>query len=527
MVSSGSGDGPEDFLGQRPDPGVSLDWMNSNHNTPSEYKKRSQYESSRGQTRGESRGESRGPGYVLGTQSLPHNLEAERSVLGAVLVRNDALDMLQEIGLEASDFYRESHRKIFEAAQHLSEKQEPIDLVTLSSILRGRGTYDLVGGTATLTGLFDDAFAVGNVSHYGRMVREKALQRRMIETCSEIISNAIDGVEDTDQFIDESESKVFAVTEQKQNEGFVDLKSILMGNMATIEELALNDQDVTGLGSGFTALDKMTTGFHPGQTIILAARPGMGKTSWITSAIQHAAVRNQSVVAFFSLEMGKEELGFRFLSGLSRIDSRRLKVGKLSTGDWHRLAEAADYLSKARLFIDDGGSLSVLDIRARCRRLLAREKKLDMIVIDYLQLMRGTKASQKGETSREREISEISRGLKQLAKELKVPIIALSQLNRGVETRQDKRPGLSDLRESGAIEQDADIVCFIHREDYYNKDTEDKGIAEIIIAKNRAGETGTVRLAWLGQYTLFANLAEDQPGQPVSGGRPDKGDITL
>ncbi|HAR44440.1 MAG TPA: hypothetical protein DCS07_17715 [Bdellovibrionales bacterium] len=253
----------------------------------------------------------------------------------------------------------------------------------------------------------------------------------------------------------------------------------------------------------------------------------MGKTSLFLSAVQNIAMSGKGVVAIFSLEMSQDELGFRFLSGLARIDAKRLKVGRLADRDWPRLAQAADQLSKSKIFIDDSGDLTVMDIRGRCRRLMAMEKKLDLIVIDYLQLMKGSKAASKGDGSREREISEISRNLKNLGKELGVPVIALSQLNRGVESRPNKRPMLSDLRESGAIEQDADIVCFIYRDEVYNKESEDRGIAELIVAKHRAGETDTIRLAWLPEYTLFANLAQNGPGAPVMGSRPDKGDISL
>lgn len=457
----------------------------------------------------------------------PHNLEAERSVLGAVLVQNTALDLARETGLESRDFYREAFQKIFEAACALAERREPIDLVTLTSILRDRNWYELIGGTATLTGLFDDAFAVGNVAHYARIVREKAVQRRMIEACSEIISDAYDGVDETEEFIDIAEAKIFAVADTHTQSALTELRSILIDNMTRIEELALQKKDITGLATGFTEFDALTTGLHPGQVIVIAARPGMGKTSWFLSAIQHIAMTDKAVCAVFSLEMSKEELGFKLLSGLSRIDSRRLKVGKLVDRDWHRLSEAADRLAKSRIFVDDSGGTGIMDIRSKCRRLLAKEKRLDLVCVDYLQLMKGSKKAGRGDSSREREISEISRGLKELAKELKTPIIAVSQLNRGVEARQDKRPNLSDLRESGAIEQDADIVIFIHREDYYNKETENRGIAEVIIAKNRAGETNTVRLAWLGQYTLFANLAQDTPGTPITRSRTEKGDITL
>ena len=482
-------------------------------------------------------GSSHGPGRerserpkaaFTGGRVPPHNMEAERSVLGAVLVNNEAIHRVVEIGIEARDFYREAHQKIFEALISLSERGEPVDLVTLTAALRDRNWYEAVGGTATLTSLFEDTFAVGNVGHYARIVRDKALLRRMIETCGEIAGEAFEGIENMEAFLDEAERRVFSVSDTKTSKSLTSMSEILVENMHMIEELSQKNEAVTGLPTGFHDYDKLTSGLHGGQLIIVAARPAMGKTSLVLSAIQNAAMGpKKAVVALFSLEMSKEELGFKLLSGLARVDSKRLKIGRLADREWPRLAQAADQLQKSRIFIDDSGDLTVMDMRARCRRLFAQEKKLDLIVVDYLQLMRGTKAAQKGDGSREREISEISRNLKGLAKELKVPIIALSQLNRGVESRQDKRPMLSDLRESGAIEQDADMVCFIYRDEVYNKETEDKGVGELIVAKHRGGETATVRLAWLGEYTLFANLAGDAPGTPIAAPRPDRGDITL
>jgi replicative DNA helicase len=478
---------------------------------------------------GGSRGSrARGQAGVPGGRVPPHNTEAERSVLGAILVNNESIHRVIEMGLEARDFYREQHQRIYETLLALSERGEPVDLVTLTSALRDRNWYEAVGGTATLTSLFEDTFAVGNVAHYAAIVRDKALLRRMVEVTAEIAGDAFEGVENVEVFLDEAERKVFSVSDVKLTKSFTGMQEILVENMHRIEELSQRKEAVTGLPTGFHDYDKLTSGLHPGQLIIIAGRPAMGKTSLVLSAAQNAAVGpSKSVVALFSLEMSKEELGFRFLSGLSRIDSKRLKVGRLADRDWPKLAQAADQLSKSRIFIDDSGDLTVMDMRARCRRLLAVHKKLDLIIVDYLQLMKASKAASKGDGSREREISEISRNLKALAKELKVPIIALSQLNRGVESRQDKRPMLSDLRESGAIEQDADMVCFVYRDEVYNKETEDKGVAELIVAKHRAGETDTIRLAWLSEYTLFANLAGDAPGAPVHPPRPDKGDIVL
>jgi len=464
---------------------------------------------------------------IPGGRVPPHNTEAERSVLGAVLLNNEAIHRVVEIGLESRDFYREAHQKIFEVQMALSEKGEPLDLVTLTSALRDRGMYEAIGGASTLTSLFEDTFAIGNVGYYAKIVREKAIVRRMIEATAEISGEAFDGVEDTEAFLDEAERKIFAVSDSKSTKSFSSMQEILVQNMHTIEELSQKKEDVVGLSTGFTDFDRLTSGLKPGQLIILAARPAMGKTSLFLSMSQHIAMSAKAVVAIFSLEMSKDELGFRFLSGLSRIDSKRLRIGRLADRDWPRLAQAADTLAKSKIFIDDSGTLTVMDIRARCRRLLATEKRLDLIVVDYLQLMKGSKAASKGDGSREREISEISRNLKNLAKELGVPIIALSQLNRALESRPNKRPMLSDLRESGAIEQDADMVLFIYRDEVYNKETEEKGVAELIVAKHRAGETDTIRLAWIAEYTLFANLANSSPGTPIGGPRPDRGDITL
>jgi replicative DNA helicase len=450
---------------------------------------------------------------VSGTQRkrLPQDIDAERSVLGAVLVNNSSLDLVREINLETRDFFLEAHNKIYEMACHLGDQGKPIDLVTISSSLRDRGWFDQVGGIAALTGLFDQAsFQISNVVHYARIVRDKGLQRRLVEACSEIMDEGMMGIENTEQYIDKAETKIFEVSENKAQRTFMSLGEVIAGNMNRVQELFLSGgADVVGLPTGFTDFDKMTTGLHPGQVMILAARPGMGKTSWFISALLHSAVAKGSVAALFSLEMSKEEMGFRFFSALSRIDSKRLKTGSLSKEEFRRLMTAAEQLGQARIHIDDTPALTVMDLRSRCRRLKSKEKDLNLIVVDYLQLMRGTKQSAMG--GREQEISAISRGLKELSKEIGVPIIALSQLSRQVESRQDKRPMLSDLRESGAIEQDADMVCFIYRDDYYNHESEEKGIAELIIAKNRHGEPGMVKLAWMGQYTLFANLTDAGP----------------
>ncbi len=464
--------------------------------------------------------------YVAGGRVPPHNLEAERSVLGAILSKPVMMDTVISQGIEPRDFYHLAHQRIFDVLVNLSERGEPLDLVTLTSTLRDRGWFEAIGGTSMLTSLFEDHFSPANGSHYAKIVREKALLRRMIEITGEIQSEAFEGVENIEGYLDDAERKVFSVSDTKTSKALTSMQEILVENMHLIESLSQKNEDVTGLATGFNEYDKLTSGLHGGQLIIVAGRPAMGKTSLVLSMAQNAAVGRKAVVALFSLEMTKEELGFRLLSGLARVDSKSLKIGRLRDNEWQRLAKACDQLQKSRVFIDDSGDLTVMDMRARCRRLFAMEKRIDLIVVDYLQLMRGSKSS-KGENSREREISEISRNLKALAKELKVPIIALSQLNRGLENRQDKRPMLSDLRESGAIEQDADMVCFVYRDEVYNKESEDRGVAELIVAKHRAGETATVRLAWLSQYTLFANLDEQHGGAPVAYPRADRGDITL
>ncbi len=444
----------------------------------------------------------------------PHHNEAERSVLGAILLNNDSIHRTLEIGLEDRDFYREAHQRIFEVSLALTERGDPVDMVTMTAALKDRGYFERVGGLSTLTGLFDDAFAVGNIMYYARIVRDQAVLRRLIQVTAEIAADAYQGVEDTEVFLDDVEKKVFAVSDSKMTQSFSSMREILLQNMAIIDELTQKKEDVVGLSTGFHDFDRLTSGLRGGQLVIIAARPAMGKTSLFLSMVQHIAHTSAGVVAIFSLEMSKEELGFRFLSGMTRIAAKNLKVGRISLDEWRSLTHCADLLAKSKVFIDDSGDVTVMDIRSRCRRLLSVEKKMSLIVVDYLQLMKGSKASQRGDSSREREISEISRNLKSLAKELKVPIIALSQLNRGVEGRPNKRPMLSDLRESGAIEQDADMVCFIYRDEVYNKDSEDRGMAELIVAKHRAGATDTIRLAWLSEFTLFANLEHAAPGTP-------------
>lgn len=450
----------------------------------------------------------------------PHSLEGERSVLGALLIDPNAFHKVIDVGLQQTDFYKEAHGKVFQTIQELISKSEPVDLITLTAALKNREIYELVGGSAFLTGLFDNSYSSANVVHYAKIVKEKATLRRMIGAVSQIAENAYGGVENVEEFLDEAEKLIFEVTDSKLRQTFLPIGQILMTNMATLNALGEQKTGVTGLPTGFTDLDEKTSGLHPGNLLIIAGRPAMGKTSFVMNIAERSALRAQASVAIFSLEMAREELGMRLLSGVARIDASRLKTGRLSEIDWKNLSKASQQLSASKIFIDDTPAITVLEMRARCRRLQA-EHGLHLVIVDYLQLMRGSsKGGKGGADSREREISEISRSLKALAKELRVPVIALSQLNRGVESRPDKRPMLSDLRESGAIEQDADIVAFVYRDEVYNKESEDRGVAEIILAKHRAGGVGTVRLKWIAECTAFDNLAPDYRNNdfPMGGG---------
>jgi replicative DNA helicase len=442
------------------------------------------------------------------------------------LAKPELLGDVRETGIEIRDFHLDAHQKIFEVICFLSDTHHAIDLVTVQSSLRDRGWLDVVGGSMTLTTLFDSPFQYANVIYYAKIVRAKALQRRMIDVCANIINEGFEGVENTEQYIDSAEAQVFEVAQLKVSKDFASIQHIVGQNLEEIQRLyALGGKAVTGLQTGFTDFDKVTTGLHPGQVMVLAARPGMGKTAWFMSAILHACVTDKKVVAVFSLEMSKEELGNRLLSSMLRVDNRRIRTATLTKEEFRRAYEVVGLLEKAHLHVDDSPGIGVLDIRTKCRRLKAKLGQIDLVVIDYLQIMGGMDGGKGKNQSREQEISAISRGLKLISKELGVPVIALSQLSRETEKRNDKRPMLSDLRESGAIEQDADIVAFIHREEYYNKESDQKGIAELIIAKNRHGEQRTVKMAWMPQYTLFANLAsDDAPEQLPTQQKPARAD---
>ena len=433
----------------------------------------------------------------------PQNLEAEQSILGGILLDNQALNSVLEI-LTHKDFYNESHRKIFAAIVELSDRNEPSDLITLSNILKDKKQLDQVGGMAYLASLVDNVPSAANIAYYAKIVKEKAILRHLIGTATEILTKSYDTGADVDEVLDEAEHAIFEISENKIRPAFYPIKNIIKDSFKTIEKLYERKDLITGVPTGFEKIDDLTSGLQKSELIIVAGRPSMGKTAFALNIAQHAAMEAGIHVAIFSLEMSKEQLALRMLSSEARVDSQRLRKGFLGETDWPKLTTAAGRLSEAPLFIDDTPAITVLEMKAKARRLKA-ESGLGLIILDYLQLMR----SGSYKDSREQEISEISRSLKALAKELNVPIIALSQLNRKVEDRTNRRPQMADLRESGAIEQDADVIAFIYRDEVYNKsdDNPEKGLAEVIIGKQRNGPTGMAKLAFLEKYTCFENLA--------------------
>lgn len=429
----------------------------------------------------------------------PNNLEAEQSVLGAMLLDKEAISISTEI-ISGEDFYREAHKEIFEAIVEIYEKGEPVDLITLTEKLKTRNTLDAVGGITYLTNLMDAVPTTHNVRYYAKIIEDKSILRRLIKESSDIISKSYEGKEEVAEIIDDAEKGIFNISLKRSTQGYVHVKDVLNTNFDKIEELYLNKGKLTGVPTGFTDLDSKLSGLQKSDLILVAARPSMGKSSFMMNIVQHAAVREKTTTVIFSLEMSKEQLTQRLLCAEALIDAHRLRVGDINEDEWVKLARAMGPLSEAPIFIDDTPSISVAEMRAKCRRLKL-EHNLGLIVIDYLQLMQGKGNSE----SRQQEISEISRSLKALAREINVPVVALSQLSRAPEMRADHRPILSDLRESGAIEQDADVVMFLYRDEYYHPDTEKKNIGEVIIAKQRNGPTGTIELVWLGQFTKFVN----------------------
>ena len=435
----------------------------------------------------------------------PHSVEAEQSIIGGLMLDNQVWDKVSNKLCE-TDFYRTEHRILFRTISNLVKKDQPFDVVTLLDALKSYNELDDVGGEAYLFELANNTPSVANVSAYADIVREKSVQRQLITVATEIADSAYNpGGRQVPELLDMAETKVFAIGEQTGGDGGPqNIKSILVRAVEKIDALYHNGDAITGLATGLSDLDEMTSGLQPSDLIIVAGRPSMGKTTLVMNMAEHAAIKSGKPVLAFSMEMPADSLAMRMMSSLGRIDQHKIRTGKLDDDDWPRVTSAVHMLSDAPLFIDDTPALSPGEMRARARRLAKEQGNLGLIVVDYLQLMKVPGFSADNRTA---EISEISRSLKSLAKELQVPVIALSQLNRSLEQRADKRPVMSDLRESGAIEQDADLICFIYRDEVYNEDSPDKGTAEIIVAKQRNGPIGKVRVAFIGKYTRFEDLA--------------------
>ena len=445
-------------------------------------------------------------------RTLPHNAEAERTVLGAILVDNAAFNSAAEI-LTREDFHRDPNRRIFDAMAALSERSQAIDLVTLRDELVRRESLEAVGGAAYLAALIDGMPRVTSVDQWSRIIKEKAVLRSLIHAGNRITQSAYEAEDDAAIILDRAEKAIFDIAEHRIRQGFVGMREIVKESFRTIDQLSQSKELVTGMPTGFVDLDQMTSGLQKGDLVIVAARPAMGKTSFCLNIAQHASQRAGETVGIFSLEMAKEQLVIRMLCADARVDAHRLRTGNLAEKDWARLAKAYADLSASKIFIDDSATLTPLEMRAKCRRLKA-EHGLGMVVVDYLQLVTGAGRAE----NRQQEIASISRSLKGLAKELSLPVVALSQLSRAPEARTEKRPQLSDLRESGALEQDADVVMFIFREEEYKPTDENRGIAEIIIGKQRNGPTGSLKLAFLKEYTRFENYEwRNAPPSPAPG----------
>ena len=436
----------------------------------------------------------------------PQNVEAEQAVLGAMLLSHDAVIVAME-KLQSQDFYRDVHRIIFEAMEHLHRENKEIDVITLPDELKRMKKLDDVGGLEYVLNLPNLVGSAANIEYYANIVAEKALARNLISTCTELTTEAYDGQKETEALLDDAERRILQLSDTKNRGDFASVGAVVEVTLDKITKLYENKAGLTGLPTGFRDLDRMTSGLQPSDLILVAARPSMGKTAFTLNIAQNVGVRQHKTVAFFSLEMSQEQLVQRLLCQLAHIDSQKLRTGQLNSDEeWTRLTDACDKLYESPIYIDDTPGISVAEMRSKARRLKS-EHGLDLIIVDYLQLMQGRNAE-----SRQQEISEISRSLKALARELKVPLIALSQLSRSVESRQDKRPMLSDLRESGALEQDADIVSFLYREDYYDKETENQHITEVILAKHRNGPVGSVKLYFKNEFTLFLNLDTQHEG---------------
>lgn len=434
----------------------------------------------------------------------PQNIEAEQAVLGAMMIDKEAISKATEL-LRENDFYRQDHRAVYQVIVDLFSKNQAVDMVTVTEALKREGKLEDVGGIQFITYLANAVPTAANVSYHAKIVEEKSLLRQLISVSTQIAGSGYEGTDDVNSLLDNAERMILGVSERKISRDFAPIKEVVMSAVDRIDELYNKKGGITGIATGFIDFDHLTSGLQPSDLILIAARPSMGKTALVLNMAQHVAIREKKAVAFFSLEMSKEQLVQRMLCSEASIDSSRLRIGELEDNDWEKLIWAADSLSRAEIFIDDTPGITVMEMRAKARRLKV-EHNLQLIVIDYLQLMQGS--GKKSGENRQQELSDISRSLKALARELNVPVIALSQLSRSVESRQVKRPMLSDLRESGALEQDADLVAFLYREDYYDKETENKNITELIIAKHRNGPVDTVKLFFHKQFTRFANLAK-------------------
>ncbi len=431
---------------------------------------------------------------------MPHSVEAEQSVIGAMIMDRDAVTVATEM-LTVEDFYQKQYGILFEAMAELYSEGKPIDLITLQNRLKEKEVPPEISSLEFVRDMITTVPTSANVKYYAEIVSEKAVLRRLIKVNEEIAAACYSGKERVEDIMEDTEKRIFQVLQRKSNDEFVPIKEVVLNALDKIEAASRAKGSVTGLATGFIDLDYKTSGFQPSDLILIAARPSMGKTAFVLNIAEYMAFRSDLTVAIFSLEMSKEQLVNRLFALESRVDSQNLRTGNLSDGDWASLIEAAGVIGRSNLIIDDTPGISVSELRSKCRKYKL-EHNLGIIMIDYLQLMQGSKRSE----SRQQEISDISRSLKEIARELQVPVVALSQLSRAVEQRPDHRPMLSDLRESGAIEQDADVVMFLYRDDYYNHDTEKKDVAEVIIAKQRNGPIGTIELAWLPRFTKFANM---------------------
>ena len=433
---------------------------------------------------------------------LPHSIEAEQSVIGAMLLDKEAITVASE-QINGEDFYGKQYGILFDAMIELNDEGKPVDLMILQNRLKEKGVPPEIYSLEFIRDVMGAVPTSANIKYYAGIVAEKSVLRKLIRINEEIANNCYSQKESLELLLEEAEKKIFEIVQKRNNSDFIPIRQVVMNAMNLIEEASKNKGAVTGIATGFLDLDYKTAGMQPSDLILLAARPSMGKTAFVLNIAQHVAIKEQKAVAIFSLEMSKEQLVNRLLSLESKVNSQAIRTGNMKDDEWERLIESADSIGKSKLLIDDTPGIGISELRSKCRKFKL-EYNLEMVIIDYLQLMTGSGKNE----SRQQEISDISRSLKALARELHVPVIALSQLSRAVEQRPDHRPMLSDLRESGAIEQDADVVMFIYRDDYYNKDTELKNVAEIIIAKQRNGAIGTINLAWLPDYTQFANLAK-------------------